>query len=79
MENQELLTALSAMLDQKLDQKLGPINERLEKLEDGQNQLNERMDAMGESLEEVRDSVNALLEWSETVGVKFDLPLRPAQ
>ena len=50
------------MMDEKFDQKLQPIIERLDKLE--------------ESNEEVRDGVNALLEWAEECGnvIKFPLP-----
>ena len=53
---------LSVMMDEKLDQKLQPIINRLDKLE--------------ESNEEVRDGVNALLEWAEECGnvIKFPLP-----
>lgn len=62
MVDKELLEAISQMMDEKLDQKLQPIIERLDKLE--------------ESQEETRGGVNALLEWAEECGnvIKFPLP-----
>ncbi len=62
MVDKELLEAIGQMMDEKLDQKLQPIIERLDNLE--------------ESQEEVRSGVNALLEWAEECGnvVKFPLP-----
>ena len=50
MVDKELLEAIGQMMDEKFDQKLQPIIDRLDKLE--------------ESNEEVRDGVNALLEWA---------------
>lgn len=62
MVDKELLEAISQMMDEKLDRKLQPIVDRLDKLE--------------ESSEEVRSGVNALLEWAEECGnvIKFPLP-----
>ena len=62
MVDKELLEAIGQMMDEKLDQKLQPIIERLDNLE--------------ESQDEVRSGVNALLEWAEECGnvVKFPLP-----
>lgn len=65
MEDKELLAAIEALLDKKLDEKLEPIVERLDTLE--------------ESMDELRSGVNTLLKWSEGVGEKFSMPLRPAQ
>ena len=58
MVDKELLEAIGQMMDEKLQ----PIIDRLDKLE--------------ESNEEVRDGVNALLEWAEECGnvIKFPLP-----
>ena len=50
MVDKELLEAIGQMMDEKLDRKLQPIVDRLDKLE--------------ESSEEVRSGVNALLELS---------------
>lgn len=60
--DKELLEAIGRMMDEKLDQKLQPIIERLDRLE--------------ESNEEVRGGVNSLLEWAEECGnvIKFPLP-----
>lgn len=62
MVDKELLEAIGQMMDEKLDRKLQPIVDRLNKLE--------------ESSEEVRSGVNALLEWAEECGnvIKFPLP-----
>ena len=62
MVDKELLEAIGQMMDEKFDQKLQPIIDRLDKLE--------------ESNEEVRDGVNARLEWAEECGnvIKFPLP-----
>ena len=62
MVDKELLEAIGQMMDEKLDRKLQPIVDRLDKLE--------------ESSEAVRSGVNALLEWAEECGnvIKFPLP-----
>ena len=62
MVDKELLEAIGQMMDEKLDRKLQPIVDRLDKLE--------------ESSEEVRSGVNALLEWAEECEnvIKFPLP-----
>ena len=62
MVDKELLEAIGQMMDEKLDRKLQPIVDRLDKLE--------------ESSEEVRSGVNALLELAEECGnvIKFPLP-----
>ena len=62
MVDKELLEAIGQMMDEKLDRKLQPIVDRLDKLE--------------ESSEEVRSGVSALLEWAEECGnvIKFPLP-----
>ena len=62
MVDKELLEAIGQMMDEKLDRKLQPIVDRLDKLE--------------ESSEEVRSGVNALQEWAEECGnvIKFPLP-----
>lgn len=58
MVDQEMLEAIGQMMDEKLR----PIVDRLDKLE--------------ESNAEVRSGVNALLEWAEECGnvIKFPLP-----
>ena len=51
----EDLQAIEQLLDKKMDQKLEPIKE----------QLND----MQESLEEVRSSTNSLIQWADEVAV----------
>lgn len=62
MSDQELLTAISQTINTKLDEKLKPIIEKLDKLE--------------ESQDETRSGVNSLLEWAEECSnvIKFPLP-----
>ena len=57
MVDQEMLEAIGQMMDEKLR----PIADRLDKLE--------------ESNAEVRSGVNALLEWAEECGNVIKLPL----
>lgn len=64
MTDQELLQAMSQMMDQKLQ----PINQRLD-------QLDQRMDTLEESLEETRNGVNMLISWSEKVSMAATFPL----
>ncbi len=61
MTDQELLQAMSQMMDQKLTQQLTPIKEEIEGLK--------------ESLEETRTGVNILISWSEKVSMAATFPL----
>lgn len=57
MVDVELLEAIGKMMDEKLK----PIQERLEAIEEGQ--------------EEIRDSVNVLVEWADKVSQTKEFPL----
>lgn len=57
MVDVELLEAIGKMMDQKLK----PIQERLDAIEEGQ--------------EEIRDSVNVLVEWADKVSRTDEFPL----
>ena len=59
---------MSEMMDEKLDKKLKPITERLDKLQAD-------MDELKEAHEITRDGVNALLEWSDKISEAQRLPL----
>lgn len=61
MTDQELLQAMSQMMDLKLNQQLNPIREEIEE--------------MKESLSEVRTGVNMLISWSEKVSIAAKFPL----
>ena len=61
MVDKELLEAIGQMMDEKLDRKLQPIVDRLDRLE--------------ESSAEVRSGVKALLEWAEECGNVIKFPL----
>lgn len=64
MTDQELLQAMSQMMDQKLH----PINQRLD-------QIDQRLDTLEESQEEIRNGVNMLINWSEKVSMAATFPL----
>lgn len=64
MVDQELLQAMEAMMDRKLQ----PIQEDIAGIK-------ERLDTIEESLGEVRGGVNELLDWAEKVGDSIDFPL----
>ncbi|MGE4276314.1 MAG: hypothetical protein AB7E30_03940 [Lawsonibacter sp.] len=63
--DKELLEAIGQMMDEKLK----PIHERLDTMED-------KLDGLIEAHEETRSGVNSLLEWAEECGnvIKFPLP-----
>jgi len=62
MTDQELLQAMSQMMDQKLKQQLSPIRDEIEEIKEG--------------LSEVRTGVNMLINWSEKVSMAATLPCR---
>lgn len=64
MTDQELLNAMSKMMDEKLE----PINERLDRMD-------EKLESLEEGQAELRTSVNRLLDWSEKVSDSLTFPL----
>lgn len=86
---QEDLLAIGQLMDQKFDEKLAPINRRLEALEKDMKEAKSGIEAlkkdmtevkadiktMKEDLTEVRTSTNALLAWAEDVGRTMSFPL----
>ena len=64
MTDQELLQAMEQMMDRKLE----PINERL-------NNIEEDIAGVKEDLAEVRSGVNTLLDWADKVGDSISFPL----
>ncbi|MCI9242678.1 MAG: hypothetical protein HFF43_04755 [Lawsonibacter sp.] len=72
MVDMELLKAIEEMMDRKLDekleQKLAPIIQRLDRVE---GELCE----VKEGLAEVRTGVNALLEWGDEVSGTIAFPI----
>jgi len=60
MLSKEDLQLLSDMLDNKLDEKLKPINERLDNID-------EQLDEIKFNVEVLTTTTNALSEWAETV------------
>ena len=61
--NKELLEAIGQMMDEKLDKKLKPIVERLDKLQGDVDELRGDVAELKEAHEITRDGVNTLLEW----------------
>lgn len=63
--DKDLLQAISQMMDEKLK----PINDRLDSMED-------KIDKLQEDAQITRAGVNSLLDWAEECGnvIKFPLP-----
>jgi uncharacterized phage infection (PIP) family protein YhgE len=59
--DQELLAALSEMLDRKLDEKLEPVNEKLAALETGQLEINDRLTVFESGQLENNDKLSDLI------------------
>ena len=68
MDDKTLLEAIGKMMDEKLK----PINERLDSMED-------KLDGLIEEHGMTREGVNKLLEWSETAGYIIHFPLDKAK
>ena len=64
MTDQEILQAMSKMMDEKLN----PIKEEL-------SDIKEEISTMKEDLEEVRTGVNTLLDWAERTSHVLEFPL----
>lgn len=67
---------------QLMDMKLQPINERLGKLEQGQNELRAYVATLKEDVEIIkedskvtRSAVNTLLDWAEQAQLEVKIPL----
>ena len=67
MTDQELLQAMSQMMDQKLE----PINKRLNSMDDRLNSMDDRLSKLEEDMEEVRDATNYTAEWIEKLEKAF--------
>ena len=70
-----LLEAIGQMMEEKLDKKLKPITERLDRLQADIDELKEDVSELKEAHEVTRDGVNALLEWSDKISEAQRLPL----
>ena len=70
MVDKEMLTAMSDLLDQKLeekldqkfDKKLGPVYDRLDKLDENLESVNDRLNQVDENLGSVNDRLNQVDE-----------------
>lgn len=67
---------------QLMDMKLQPINKRLDKLEQGQNELRADVAALKEDVEIIKEDVqvtrnatNTLLDWAEQAQLEVKIPL----
>lgn len=58
MSDNELLSAISAMMDKKLDERLKPINDRLDKVDDTLNTLKFNQEHMSEKLKGIEVTMN---------------------
>ena len=75
MVDMELLKAIEEMMDRKLDEKLAPVNQRLDRVESDLTEVKGRLSDVEESLSEVRTGVNTLLEWADEVGGTIAFPI----
>lgn len=81
------LQAIASLIDSKLDEKLSPVNERLDGIDERLDKVNERLDGIEERLDKVeenteitRSAVNTLLEWTDTYWRNdFDKPFPPKE
>lgn len=71
MVDMELLKAIEEMLDRKL----APINQRLDRIEQRLDRVEDELCEVKEGLAEVRTGVNTLLEWADEVGGTIAFPL----
>ena len=54
MDNEKLLQAISDMMDQKLDERLKPINDRLDKIDSRLNVMELKQNKMSDQLTELQ-------------------------
>jgi len=78
MLDQNDLQAIAQLMDMKLQ----PINERLDKLEQGQNELRadvatlkEDVEIIKEDVQVTRNATNTLLDWAEQAQLEVKIPL----
>ena len=69
MLTEQDLQLLGALIDQKLDSKLEPINQCLDRLEN-------KVERIAEDVAVNRDALESIIEWAEKVGdaIRFPLP-----
>ncbi len=60
MTDNELLQAMSNMLDKKFDEKLTPINSRLDNMDSRLDNMDSRLDSMSSRLEKLEADTSAL-------------------
>ena len=71
MLDQNDLQAIAQLMDMKLQ----PINERLDKLEQGQNELRADVEIIKEDVQVTRNATNTLLDWAEQAQLEVKIPL----
>ena len=60
MSDNELLSAISDMMDQKLDERLKPVNDRLDKIDDHLDKVDDRLDKMDDRLNKMDDHLDKM-------------------
>ena len=72
MTDQEMLQAMSKMMDEKLD----PIKKEISTIREDLEETREEISMIREDLEEVRTGVNTLLDWAERTRqvLEFQMP-----
>ena len=71
MTDQEMLQAMSKMMDKKLD----PIKKEISTIREDLEETREEISMIREDLEEVRTGVNTLLDWAERTSQVLEFPL----
>ncbi len=69
MLTQDDLQQLGQLFDKKMDEKLEPINKRLDGLERGQMQLKKQQTKQGKNIAHIRKTVDILVKWTDEADV----------
>lgn len=73
MLTKEDIQLLSQLMDEKLDNKLSPIHQRLDKIDERLDGIDERLDAIEENTEITRSVLNEVVKWID-VNFRDDYP-----
>lgn len=78
MVDLELLKAIEEIMDRKLapvNQRLDCVDQRLDRVDQRLDQVEQELCEVKEGLSEVRTGVNTLLEWADEVGGTIAFPI----
>lgn len=75
MTNEEMLAAITAHIDARLDAMQEQINNVQEQINNVEERLSGQIEDLKEDCEITRDGVNSLLEWADIVGKITNYPI----